>query len=48
MSEDMRGHDRTIAAVMGANLHRLRGDHTQADLARHAKAWGGCPGPPGR
>jgi hypothetical protein len=30
----------TAAAVMGANVRRLRGDHTAEELARHAQAWG--------
>jgi hypothetical protein len=35
-----RVRDQTLAAVMGGNVKKLRGGHTQAELARHAKAWG--------
>jgi hypothetical protein len=37
---DERTRDRTLAAVMGENVRKLRGGHTQAELARHATGWG--------
>ena len=33
-------HTRTVAAVLGTNVRRLRGEHTLADLARYAQGWG--------